>query len=276
MKKVQRFVVLVSITALASAERAGAAVMPYSENFDSFSPGSSLPGETVGGSGATANSWSVIDSSGNHKYQNTLTGSSSTKGITSLQFPALGVANPANGFEMSAIVSPTSVSSPTTVNYTVGLRVFGTTGTSSDDSYVADLNIGLNGGRIRIVEFTGAAATIFPSSTQSLQPLIPNFSITKSYLMDLVGSYNGSNALTLAFTVTDINAPSDTVSYTLTTPDITPRTGQFFGVYDSSGSGGGTMVVNYDNLTITPEPTSYAVVSLAATALLLRRRRQSR
>jgi hypothetical protein len=63
--------------------------------------GGSVPGFTPSEIGATSSTWAVVDDgTGNHVYRNTLTGG---KGFSTIQFPTLGLALPANSFEISTV-----------------------------------------------------------------------------------------------------------------------------------------------------------------------------
>src|SRR5262245_34644179 len=135
--------ILPMLALFAAATRLQAAVIPYFQDYQSIAVGGSMPGEIVGGVTASTNTWSVVDVSGSHVYQNTLHGTSTPKSFDSLQFTQLGGASHAN-FEISAIISPVSITSPTTVNYTTGLRFLATGTNAVDDAYVADINIGAN------------------------------------------------------------------------------------------------------------------------------------
>jgi len=77
---------------------------------------------------------------------------------------------------------------------------------------------------------------------------------------------------TLAFTVSNVAAPTDHQSYTFT--DSSPRTGSYFGFWTSMGGGGGTMTVNFDNLTVVvPEPSSLLLLALGAVLVAVRSRK---
>ena len=235
--------------------------IPISNNFDTTPVGATPANFVVGNVGATTNTWSVVAATGgNHLYENSLTAG---KGFSS-QLTNLGPADPAHNFEVSTLLKPVSAPNAS-VNYTAGLRFLASGSGTTDNSYVADLNLGVNGGRMRIVEWTGATAGIAPSSTQADQPLIPNFSLSKTYRLDVKGTYDASNALTLTYTVSDVNAPSDFQTYTYIDP--TPRTGQYFGLFDSMGSNGGTMTVQFDNFSVVPEPSTLALLGIATLGL---------
>ena len=139
----------------------------------------------------------------------------------------------------------------------------------------------MNPGRIRLIEWTGAAAVISPDSTQANQPLVPNYSTLNTYQLDVLGMYDSLGRLSITATVTDVATPANTVTNTFTTgatvlsPDATPRTGNYFGFY-SSFSGGVTEVTNFDNFSVTlvPEPSTWVLGASGLIALLGARRRR--
>jgi hypothetical protein len=99
---------------------------------------------------------------------------------------------------------------------------------------------------------------------------VPNFSLSDSYLLDVQGTYSGSS-LTLTCTATQTNNAANTISYTYT--DSAPQTGSYFGYFTSFSNGGNTMTVNYDNLSVTPEPATMSLLVLGGLAALRRRMR---
>ena len=255
------------LSALLWASAARASVMPYNQDFESGSPA----GVVIGNASASTNTWSVVaDGGGNHWYQNVL-GTGSVKGFASLPLTNLGPASSADDFDISVILNPLGVPVDS-ANYTAGLRFLATDSGDVNSSYVADLNVSAaNGGRMRIVKWVGSTATVYPSSTQSQTPLVPNFSTADSYVLDVKGTYDASNDLTLVYTVTQVGAPANTQSYTYSA-DATPNTGQYFGMYDSIGGGGTSMTVEYDNLSVVPEPATMSLLGFGALALIRRRR----
>ena len=245
-----------------------AATPPYSQDFQGIAVGGSVPDFTPSAIGASSSTWAVVDDgTGNHVYRNTLTGG---KGFSTIQFPTLGSALPANDFEISAVVHGVSLTDAANYNYTAGFAFLSSSTQPSGPSglFVADVNLssvssGANSGRMRIVEWTGTAAVVHPSSTQTSQPQVPNFNLSDSYLLDVRGTYNALGTLTASFTVSDVATPGDTMSYTYI--DTSPRTGSYFGLYTSMGSGGGTMTVDFDNLiVVVPEPSSLALLAMGA------------
>jgi hypothetical protein len=265
---------------LGAANSTTAATAPYLQDFDGIAVGGSVPGFTPSAIGASSSAWAVVDDgTGNHVYRNTLTGG---KGFSTIQFPTLGLALPANSFEISAVVHGVSLTSAANYNYTAGIAFLSSSTQSSGPSglYVADLNLsrvssGANSGRMRLVEWTGTTAAVHPSSTQTSQPQVPNFGLNNSYLLDVKGTYDTLGTLTTVFTVTDVATPGNTMSYSYS--DTSPRTGSYFGFYTSMASGGGTMAVDFDNLVVTvPEPSSLALLAVGALFLATWRGRGAR
>jgi len=218
----------------------------------------------------------VDDGTGNHVYRNTLTGG---RAFSTVQFPTLGSALPANNFEISTVVHGVSLAAAANYNYTAGIAFLSSSTQPSGPTnlVVADLNLssvasGANSGRMRLVEWTSTTAVVRPSSTQTNQPQVPSFSLNNGYLLDVKGTYDTLGALTAVFTVTDVATPGNTMTYTYS--DTSPRTGSYFGLYTSMSSGGGTMIVDFDNLVVTvPEPSSLALLAMGALFLARRRGR---
>ena len=247
---------------VASPLYAASVTAPYTQDFQSLGAGVSLPDEIVGGTGTvTTNSWSTVVSGGNTYYQNNLIGTGA-KGLDSLQFSNLGpVMAPGTGFQVAVqLLPPGTVTAGT--NVTQGVRFLASTTNTVNDAYAVDLNIGtVNPGRMRLVEWTGSGALIYPDSTQANQPLVPNYSATKTYQLDVLGMYDSSGNLSITATVFDVATPTDLATSTFTTgtnilsPDATPRTGNYFGLF-TSFSGAATEVTNFDNFSVTvvPEP----------------------
>jgi hypothetical protein len=213
------------------------------------------------------------------QYQNVLTGSGSMKGTAVQQFLGLGPVSSADNFLMSAVLQP--VSTAGSANATEGLRFLASSATSVNSSYVADINVGSNPGRLRLVTWNSSGtATIEPSTTQTLQPLIPNFSTSNSYTEQVAGTYNTPAAgdLTLTITVTQVGNSANSVTYTYT--DTAPNTGNYFGFFDSYSSGITSLTADYSNLSLktvaTPEPSTVVLLGTGAVVLLASVRRWRR
>lgn len=285
--------VATTVLLLGTANCATAATTAYFQDFQGIPANGSVPdfAGSVNGTGASS-AWNVVVNGASHVYENVLSGAASSKGFSTMQFPQFGPAIPANAFEISVVVHGVSLNSASTINYTAGIVFLGNANVQAgtvDNLYVADLNLssagsGANSGRMRIVEWPNSTtASVFPSGTQTLQPQVPNFSLSKSYLLDVKGSYDVSGNLTVVFTTSDVANPSDMNSYTFTdgpavgNTSTVPRTGSYFGLYTSMGAGAGnTMTVDFDNFTVVPEPSSLALLAIGTLSLAGLRRRSAR
>jgi len=269
---------------VAGSVHAAIVTASYTDDFQSYGGGASMANENIGGTGTvTTNTWSAVVSGGNTYYQNNLVGTGA-KGLDSLQVGNLGsVLAAGTGFQVSVeLLPPTSVTSGT--NVTQGVRFLASTTNTVNDAYAVDLNIGtVNPGRMRLVEWTGSTAVVYPDSAQANQPLVPNYSSAKTYQLNVLGMYDSLGRLSITATVFDVNAPADSATSTFTTgasgalsPDATPRTGSNFGMF-TSFSGAATEVTNFDNFSVTlvPEPSTLALGVAGVAGLLGFRRRRN-
>ncbi|MCX6878759.1 MAG: hypothetical protein NTW21_33850 [Verrucomicrobia bacterium] len=266
----------------AAPVQAATVTAPYTQDFQSYAANASLADEAVGGTGTVnTNTWKTAISGGNVYYQNTLDGSGA-KGLDSLQFSNLGpVLAPNTGFKVSVQILPVT-SRTTGTNVTQGVRFLASTTNTVNDAYAVDLNIGTtNPGRMRLIEWTGSTAVVYPDSAQTGQPLVA-FDILKAYQLDVVGMYDSLSRLLISATVTEVGTPANTVTHTFTTgaagalsPDASPRTGNYFGFY-TSFSGAVTEVTNFDNFSVTlvPEPSTLVLGVSGLICLLGARRRR--
>ena len=124
---------------------------------------------------------------------------------------------------MSALMSNLSDSDSASDNATAGVRFLADTANSNTNAFVVDINDGKvsgNPGKVRLVKWTGGSARVYPSSTQANQYAIGNWNINDPYLVTVVGTYNGSDQLSIAIQITDEDHPGDS-SYGLPLTTVT-------------------------------------------------------
>ncbi len=106
-----------------------------------------------------------------------------------------------SSFTMSALMSNLSDSDSASDNATAGIRFLADTANSNTNAFVVDINDGKisgNPGKVRLVNWVGGTAAVYPSSTQADQYAIGNWNINDPYLVTVVGTYNGSDQLSIA------------------------------------------------------------------------------
>ena len=202
-----------------------------------------------------------------------------------------------SSFTMSALMSNLSDSDSASDNATAGVRFLADTANSNTNAFVVDINDGKisgNPGKVRLVNWVGGSATVYPSSTQAYQYAINNWNINDPYLVTVVGTYNGSDQLSIAIQITDEDHPGDS-SYGLPlTTVVTGATGadgsggtaktfsapsgsqNYFGFYQSvSGSTAPVITADYTNFSLVPEPSTFALLAAGVVCLagVWRRRR---
>lgn len=277
---VAALVVSAAALGFGGARSAEAAVVsqPYTQDF-SGGAADFVTGSTGGMSTAT---WTAA----NGVYTDSISciSGASFYSYSSVQVSNLGgSATAGTGFKVSSLMENMSIGD-TSVNVTAGLRFLAsTTNTNTaSNAYVVDMNIGANPGRVRLVKFVNGAATIYPSSTQTSQLLINNFSRSDNYQLDVYGSYDANNLLDIQVRVTDLTHPGDSAyglplqSFSHTANGdygTSPSTANYFGYYESSSSGANTTInVTWDNFSVVPEPATICL--LAGGGVLLARRRR--
>jgi hypothetical protein len=253
---VHKTIIVVGLTlCLLIAGSATADFVHYTQDFQT----GAAPGFVVtNATGTSSSSFTVADlGGGNDWYKTVLTRTSGTGSAAALSAVQVsGVAG--NAFSISTLATPVSFISG--VNCSAGLFFLGANSNSTNDSYVVDINP--NYGCIRLVEWAGSAATVLPSTDQTQQPVIKNFALGKTYLLEVDGAYSGSS-LTLVCKAVEVGNPQNLATYTYVDP--APRSGQYFGFRTSLGSGAtGTFEMDFDNLSVVPEPATIALLGLGS------------
>lgn len=276
-----RSVVRFSLAALLASVPAGAATLPYFEDFDDDLVGSAAPGEPSPESGLfsenTDTQWTVVSGGiSGQSYRNAYAndGLSSAAGIDFSGALGGSVAT-AQSFTLSIDIR---FNSGTAGNSTVGLGFLSTgVGNFFNPGYFVDLNFGTAmssppAGQLRFVENGGVVAgTQLTTGTPAIGEI---------YTLTLSGLYVDSNGdlandrLDLSATISGGTGPS-ALSGTITFNDTTPATGTFFGIRNRNNSG--DLNVDFDNFSVAavPEPASLALAGFGAMSLLVRRRRSA-
>jgi hypothetical protein len=138
-----------------------------------------------------------------------------------------------------------------------------------NNGYFIDLNIATGAtNNIRIVEIASGTGTV---TTQVDQGTV---SIGNVYTMTLTGTYADTNAdtikdLILSLTVTGTGMSGTPVTWTDTAG---VKTGTYFGFRNRTAST--DINVDFDNLSVVPEPSTYALVAGGIAFLAFLRRRK--
>lgn len=256
--------------ALASLQSAGAAVIPYTNDFSGTGSNTAFTTEN------TDAEWTVTGGSYAFNYTNTtITPSTSSISLSN----ASGV-----DFTMETQFSVSSVGSINANGATLGMGLFGASttfaGTNAGSSYyLADWQVANSGtpGNLRIVAlgdssgFTNTAVSV--DTNLGVSSLAIN--LNTIYTLRLVGTYSGS---TLNMTLGVYDAAGTTQYGTsATASDTSPLTGTNFGYRNRVGIGGGTFAATFDNFAVVPEPNSITLLVLGGSVavMLLRRRVKS-
>ncbi len=107
-------------------------------------------------------------------------------------------------------------------------------------------------------------------TTRTSQAWTGNFGNGETYTASLKGTYSGTD-VTLAFTLTDSDSHSQTLTETFT---VASRDGQYFG-FGARGNAfaptSSDLIVDFDTFAVIPEPASLALMGLGGLLMLGRR-----
>jgi hypothetical protein len=281
---------------------AGAGIIPYTEDFNDESTttsGSAMPAEGGAENGqltldsgaffetpqSVTSDWDVVNpghsalTAGN-EYVNTLSvtadegGDGSDGGFSeaSLQLTNLPT-SPGSGFKVTYDFAIGTVNVPGTQSRAAFDLLAGSAGGGSEGYVVRYQTTGNAPGAVGEIFIGGGSAQATGGNDNDDSIAVAT---DKKYTMTIIGSFvdDGDSGVDLSLTAW-LTDGATTISETRT--DTDPLTGQFFGfrneVFDRDvDSTASELEVNYDNLSITPEPTSFALLLIAGLALLRRRR----
>jgi hypothetical protein len=244
----------------AVATSAGAATIPFTDNFDADPLGTSPPtGFTAGG----ATTYSVVQQSGaDNAAQAASSANSGSIGVSLTNVTD-------NALTLSTDARLTALTSGTSPAANFGFGLFGQSANfSANTEYrVLFTTIGTNG-TIGIVR-NGTNVT----GTTSGQAVPIAVGTDYTLTVTATPQANGS----LAFHATGTDGTKTTIfDYT----DPTPLTGTFFGYRTATNGAGTTETVQYDNFSVTgtpvPEPAGLGLAALAGATALTRCRRRRR
>jgi hypothetical protein len=242
------------VAVVAWANLAGAATIPFTDNFDADTIGATtIPGWTAGGSSI----YSIVEQTpGDNALQGASAINSGSQGISFTN--AVG-----NAITLSTDARLTNlVSGGAGASANFGFGLFGDTANfSSGTQYRLLLGTIGNAGTLFVVKngvnqtsvITGQALTIATGTDYTITATVTPV------------------ASTLVFHATATDGTKTTI---LDFTDATPLTGTFFGYRTATAATGTTETVQYDNFSIAlaPEPASLSLVGVAGLVLVRRRR----
>jgi hypothetical protein len=243
-----------------------AATAPFTENFDSYDNTTNPTIVPTGFSESTGASWNVRDDGAGNDYENA--GSQTSSNITiGYRFATVSLTNMANtDFTMSAELTVDSISGTgsTLNNFYASLIFFGSDPAFAP-GYTAEIDVlGPGSGNITISKNDSVLVSGSITGTLATGTI---------YTMSVTGTQVGSS-LNLGFNFSG-GGTSGSISYLDTAPT---RSGTAFGFRDVIVTGSGGTVnydLDYDNLSIIPEPTSASLLLLGVGLSLNRRWRKA-
>jgi hypothetical protein len=251
-----------------AAVSCSAAIVPFSETFESYGTGDVTVGEFVESSPLL---YTIVADAmfGDNNYQALVSsGAGAVNGSAAVAFPGLAGTN----FTISTRFRIDSFTTISTSTLNLGFGVLG-----NDPNFS-------NGTQYRIL-FTVSSSNAGEPGTINIQENGTTFvsqargtsigvALDTEYTLSVTGTYTGGTiALSATATRLDTNA-----STTTTVTDATPPSGQYFGYRTAVNAVGGSVSedIEYDNFTVVPEPASAALAGVALTLVAAGTRRRQR
>ncbi len=239
-----------------------AATLPYLDNFNDDTVGSTTPSETAPESGAfspSTASFSVVSGGISGQSYNLTEATNGTAFGSAVDFtgPLGGAAASAADFTIS---SQFRLNTGTAGSGTIGLGFLGTDNLFAD-GYFVDINF--SSGVIRFVEDGTPVGPTFDLTNSSLVGVVFALTITGTYTDPDNNSVND----TLELTATVSGGLSGSIDLT----DSTPQIGTLFGYRHRNSTS--DVNVDMDDFSVVPEPASVALLALSACAFGAVRRR---
>jgi hypothetical protein len=260
MRRSKWFGAIVLCGAVGCAGLAGAAVMPFSDNFNADTVGATTIPNFTGGGAAI---YSIVEQTpGDNALQAVSSVSSGSEGISFSN--ASG-----NPITLSTDARLVNIAGGTGASANFGFGLFGDTANFSAGTQYRLLlgTIGNTGTLFLVRNGTNITTGAVVSGTPVTIANGTDYTLTATVTPTTV---SGNPALAFHATATD---GTNTTVYDYT--DTSPLTGTFFGYRTATATTGTTETLQYDNFsaTLAPEPASLALIALAAVLPMRRRRR---
>jgi hypothetical protein len=258
--KTTTFAAATSLIGLAAT--AGAATIPFSQNFDTLGTGNTaVPNFTESNTAAM-----TIEADGAGKdYQASISGTSGAVNVSA----AVQLTNAVgNAFSISTQMTVDAVSGSTGSTINSGLGLFSDQANFSSGSQYRLLFTSFSSSNTGKLTLTEHATSSGLTGTLTSGSSISGF-VGKVLTLTANISYNASNHLLINASITD-----GTTTLNVSGTDTSPRSGQYFGYRTALNAVNGTASINvdYDEFSVVPEPASLGLMAMGG--LLLGRRRR--
>lgn len=263
---IRRLSLCVALCCLVPLSPALAITTPYSDNFNSSTVGTGAANFTT-----TGGTWAIVGSGAANAYQGTISAPGTF--LSTVQVTDLG--SSLKDFSISSTFVITDPSA-TASNATIGLGFLSNTSNLGTNYYLADIS---QTGVVRLLYFEGGAAQAsgYNGFTSNTGVNLGSSLVTgTAYTMTLTGTYTGST-LNMSFNISD---GTSTASITgVDTSPLSTASNNYFGYrLRQNASAPDAFTVEFDNFSIVPEPSVYALLLGGGFVLIFmqRLRRQSR